>query len=100
MPPLAWPPSEICAVDLGAAAGASQFGAEPHANDLCNLGLAQKRCGELRRALVSYDAALRVNGGARNIRANRDRLLEETGHWTGTAREYDDVLAAAAGGGD
>ena len=61
-----------------------------HGQDLNNLGLALKRCGELRKAHETYAAAQRC--GYEQVARNNARLLSEMREWKGTAGEYADIL--------
>jgi hypothetical protein len=59
------------------------FGPVEEANDLSNLGVAQKRAGLLRDALRSYDASLQVAPDGTTAASNRQALVREMRHWTG-----------------
>ena len=70
------------------------------ANDLSNLGVAQKRAGLWREAMASYDASLlvwcegedsqeAVLGEGKVCASNRQTLVREVRHWTGTALEFE-----------
>mmetsp|Transcript_28373 Transcript_28373/g.51393 ORF Transcript_28373/g.51393 Transcript_28373/m.51393 type:complete len:227 (+) Transcript_28373:742-1422(+) len=50
----------------------------------CNLGLAQKRAGFLRKAKENYDASLELHYSA-DVAKNKELLLEEMKEWTGTS---------------
>jgi NAD(P)-dependent dehydrogenase (short-subunit alcohol dehydrogenase family) len=66
----------------------NQFENEEHSHDLSNLGVAQKRAGLLVEALASYDAAIAL-WNCDVALANRQTLVREMRHWTGTAVEHD-----------
>eukprot|EP01043_Picozoa_sp_COSAG02_P000319 COSAG02_NODE_6_length_64796_cov_76.792865_2_plen_1237_part_00 len=67
-----------------------QWESGEHSSDLSNLGVAQKRAGLFVEALASYDKAIALHPGNCDIAvANRQTLVREMRHWTGTAIEYD-----------
>ena len=69
-----------------------QFEDGAHSGDLSNLGVAQKRAGLFLEALASYDEAIALHPDPENCEiaeANRQTLVREMRHWTGTAVEYD-----------
>jgi hypothetical protein len=50
----------------------------------CNLGLAQKRAGFLRKAKENYDTSLELHY-SEDVARNKETLLEEMKEWTGTS---------------
>ena len=66
-----------------------RFGAREEASDLSNRGVCEKRAGRLKDALASYDASLAVCDTFEIAASNRQTLIREMRHWTGTAVEYD-----------
>lgn len=70
--------------------GMNEFANDDRSHDLSNLGVAQKRAGLLAEALDSYDKAIALcPEGCEIAVANRQTLVREMRHWTGTAVEYD-----------
>ena len=55
---------------------------------LLNLGLAQKKAGDLRGAITSYSNALALAGAKYQAAVTGwENLVEEVGPWVGTAQE-------------